>query len=598
MPSYKAPVDDVRFLLADVFRIDRYSNLPGFADASADVVEAILGEAAKFCEEVLTPLNRTGDVEGCKRHDDGSVTTPNGFKAAFEQLVAGGWIGISAPPEFGGQGLPMIVTQLVNEFLCSANMAFAMYPGLTQGAIAALIAHGSPEQKARYLPKLVSGEWTGTMNLTEPQSGTDLGLLRTKAVKQADGSYRITGTKIFISAGEHDLAPNIVHLVLARIEGAPQGTRGLSLFVVPKVLPNADGSLGARNAVACGSIEHKMGIHGNATCVMNYDGATGWLIAQENHGLPAMFTMMNEARLGVGVQGLAMSEVAYQNAAAYAKERLQGRALTGAKFKDKPADPIIVHPDVRRTLMTVKAFNEAARALVMWTALASDLHRRSEDEKTRQAADDHMGLLTPVIKGVLTDQGFANTVMAQQMFGGHGYIAEHGMEQFVRDARITMMYEGANGIQALDLVGRKLPKDGGRALQAFFAEVQGFLKEQGGDEAMKPFTEPLGKALGHLQQATMWFVGNAIGKPDNAGAGSTDYMHMFGLVALGYMWGKMAVAAHVRLKAGGDGATERMNSKLVTGRFFMERVLPETAAQLARIQAGAASTMELPAEAF
>ena len=595
MPSYKAPVDDVRFLLDDVFRIDRYSNLPGFADASPDVVRAILGEAAKFCEEVLTPLNRTGDIEGCKRNDDGSVTTPEGFKAAFKQIVEGGWIGISAPPEFGGQGLPMIMTQLVNEFLCSANMAFAMYPGLTQGAIAAFIAHGTPEQKAFYLPKLIAGEWTGTMNLTEPQSGTDLGLLRAKAVKQADGSYRVTGTKIFISAGEHDLAANIVHLVLARIEGAPEGTRGLSLFIVPKILPNADGSLGARNAVSCGSIEHKMGIHGNATCVMNYDGATGWLIAQENHGLPAMFTMMNEARLGVGVQGLAMSEVAYQNAAAYAKERLQGRALTGAKFKDKPADPIIVHPDVRRTLMTVKAFNEAARALVMWTALASDLHRRSEDDKTRQAADDHMGLLTPVIKGVLTDQGFANTVMAQQMFGGHGYIAENGMEQFVRDARITMMYEGANGIQALDLVGRKLPKDGGRALQAFFAEVQGFLKEHGGSEAMKPFVEPLGKALGHLQQATMWFVGNAIGKPDNAGAGSTDYMHMFGLVALGYMWGKMAAAAQDKLKSGADA---RMQAKLVTGRFFMERVLPETAAQLARIQAGAGSTMELPAEAF
>jgi alkylation response protein AidB-like acyl-CoA dehydrogenase len=417
-------------------------------------------------------------------------------------------------------------------------------------------------------------------------------------VKQPDGSCRITGTKIFISAGEHDLAANIVHLVLARIEGAPEGTHGLSLFIVPKILPNADGSLGARNAVSCGSIEHKMGIHGNATCVMNYDGATGWLIAQENHGLPAMFVMMNEARLGVGVQGLAMSEVAYQNAVVYAKERLQGRALTGAKFKDKPADPIIVHPDVRRTLMTIRSFNEAARALVMWTALASDLHRRSEDDKTRQAADDHMGLLTPVIKGVLTDQGFANTVMAQQMFGGHGYIAEHGMEQFVRDARITMMYEGANGIQALDLVGRKLPKDGGRALQAFFAEVQGFLKEHGADAAMKAYVEPLGKALGHLQQATMWFVQNALAKPDNAGAGSTDYMHLFGLVALGYMWARMAAAAQARLKAGAGDSAERMNAKLVTGRFFMERVLPETAAQLARIQAGAVSTMELPTEMF
>jgi acyl-CoA dehydrogenase len=598
MPTYKAPVDDVKFLLTDVFHIDRYANLPGFSDASPDVVDAILGEAAKLCEQVLTPLNRVGDKEGCKRGADGSVTTPTGFKGAFKQIVDGGWIGISAPAEFGGQGLPMILTQIVNEFLCSANMAFAMYPGLTQGAIAALIAHGSAEQKAAYLPKMIAGEWTGTMNLTEPHCGTDLGLLRTKAAKQDDGSYKITGTKIFISAGEHDLAPNIIHLVLARIEGAPEGTRGISLFVCPKILPKPDGSLGARNAVACGSLEEKMGIHGNSTCVMNYDGATGWLLGEENRGLNAMFTMMNEARLGVGIQGLAQSEVAYQNAVIYAKERLQGRAISGVKYKDKPADPIIVHPDVRRTLMTIKSFNEAARALVVWTALTSDLHHRSEDEKTRQAADDHMGLLTPVIKGMLTDTGFANTVMAQQMFGGHGYIAEHGMAQFVRDARIAMIYEGANGIQALDLVGRKLPKDGGRALQAFFAEVQGFIKEQGADAAMKVYVEPLGKALGHLQQATMWFMANAMAKPDNAGAGSTDYLHMFGLCALGYMWAKMAAAANAKLKAGANGATASMNAKLVTGRFFMERVLPETAAQLARIQAGAASTMELPDEMF
>ena len=598
MPTYKAPVDDVLFLLNDVFHIERHANLPGFADASPDLVEAILGEAAKFSENVLTPLNRIGDVEGCTRHDDGSVTTPKGFKDAYRQIVEGGWVGISAPSEFGGQGLPMFMTQQVNEFLSSANLAFAMYPGLTQGAIAAILVHGTPEQKALYLPKMVAGEWTGTMNLTEPHCGTDLGLIRTKATKQTDGSYKITGTKIFISSGEHDLSENIVHLVLARIEGAPEGTKGISLFLVPKVLPNADRSLGARNAVSCGSLEEKMGIHGNATCVMNYDGATGWLIAEENRGLYAMFTMMNEARLAVGLQGLAISEVAYQNAAAYAKERLQGRALSGAKFKDKPADPIIVHPDVRRTLMTIKSFNEAGRALVMWTALASDLHHRSEDDKTRQAAEDHMGLLTPVIKGVLTDTGFASTVMAQQMLGGHGYIAEHGMEQFVRDARITMMYEGANGIQALDLVGRKLPKDGGRALQAFFTEVQGFIKEHSANDAMKPYVGPLGQALGHLQQATMWFMQNALAKPDNAGAGSTDYMHLFGLVALGYMWCRMVATAQDKLKAGANGSAERMNAKLVTGRFFMERVLPETGAHLARIQAGAGTVMELPAEMF
>jgi alkylation response protein AidB-like acyl-CoA dehydrogenase len=598
MPVYKAPVDEVLFLLGDVFHIERYANLPGFSDASPDLVAAILGEAARFCEDVLAPLNRTGDTQGCRRSADGSVTTPDGFKDAYEQIVAGGWIGISVPSEFGGQGLPGALTQAVNEFLASANISFAMYPGLTQGAIAALLVHGAPELQARYLPKLVAGEWTGTMNLTEPQCGTDLGLIRTKAVKQADGSYRITGTKIFISAGEHDLADNIVHLVLARIEGAPAGTRGLSLFVVPKIVPNADGSLGSRNGVSCGSLEEKMGIHGNATCVMNFDDAVGWLVAEENHGLNAMFTMMNEARLGVGVQGLALSEVAYQNAVAYARDRLQGRALGGAKFKDKPADPIIVHPDVRRILMSIRAFNEAARALVMWTALKSDVARRGSDAKERTAADDHMGLLTPVIKGVLTDLGFANTVAAQQVFGGHGYVKEWGMEQFVRDARIPMIYEGANGIQALDLVGRKLAKDGGRALTAFFAEVQGFVQEHAGDAALKAYLEPLGKALGHLQQATMWFAQNALAKPDNAGAGATDYMHLFGLVALGYMWARMAQAASAKLKSGANGAGEHMNAKLVTGRFFVERMLPETGAHLARIQAGAASTMDLPAEAF
>jgi len=597
MPTYKAPVDDVLFLLNDVFHIERYNNLPGFADASPDTVEAILGEGAKFCEEVLTPLNRVGDMEGCTRHGDGRVTAPKGFKEAYRSFVEGGWMGISVPAEFGGQGLPIALTQAVNEFLASANMAFAMYPGLTQGAIAALLVHASAEQQSAFLPKMVTGEWTGTMNLTEPQCGTDLGLIRTKAVKQADGSYKLTGTKIFISAGEHDLSDNIVHLVLARIEGAPAGTKGLSLFVVPKILPKADGALGAPNGVSCGSIEEKMGIHGNATCVINFDAATGWLVAEENRGLNAMFTMMNEARLGVGVQGLAQSEVAYQNAAIYAKDRLQGRAISGVKFPDKPADPIIVHPEVRRNLLTMRAVNEAGRALVLWTSLRADVAHRSDDAKARQAADDHMGLLTPVIKGVLTDLGFANTVMAQQIYGGHGYIAEHGMEQFVRDARIAMIYEGANGIQALDLVGRKLGKDGGRAISMFFNEVQGYLKEQSADAAMKPYVEPLGRALGHLQQATVWFMQNAVAKPDNAGAGATDYMHLFGLVALGYMWAQMAKAAQQKI-ANGGGADQRLNAKLVTGRFFMERMLPETAAQLARIQSGATSTMELPAEAF
>jgi acyl-CoA dehydrogenase len=596
MPSYKAPLEDVSFLLNDVFQIDRYNNLPGFSDASADVREAILAEAAKLTEEVLQPLNRIGDLEGCTRHDDGRVTTPKGFKEAFKQLAEGGWLGLSAPAEYGGQGLPVTLSQTVAEFQCSANMAFAMYGGLTMGATAALMVHGKPEQKNMFVPKMVAGQWTGTMNLTEPQCGTDLGLLRTKAVKQADGSYKISGTKIFISAGDHDLAENIIHLVLARIEGAPAGIKGVSLFVVPKVLVNADGSLGAPNGVTCGSIEHKMGIHGNSTCVMNYDAATGWLIGEENKGMQGMFVMMNEARLGVAVQGLAQSEVAYQNAAAYAKDRLQGRSLTGPKAPDKPADPIIVHPDVRRALLTIRAFNEAARAMVVWTSLKSDVAHRSDNAKDREAADDHMGLMTPILKGVLTDVGFSNAVLAQQVFGGHGYIAEWGMEQFVRDARIAMIYEGANGIQALDLVGRKLPRGGGRAVMAFFGEVAAFAKDHGADDAMQPYIAPLSTALGHLQQATTWLMQNALAKPDNAGAGATDYMQLFGLVTFGYMWARMVKVAQDKIAAGDK--TPYLSSKLVTGRFFMERMLPETSLHLARIRSGSDTTMELPAEAF
>jgi alkylation response protein AidB-like acyl-CoA dehydrogenase len=596
MPIYKAPVDEAMFVLNDVLHVEHYNNLPGFAEATPDLAAAVLGEAAKFCEDVLVPLNRVGDKEGCRRHADNSVTTPPGFKNAYDKLVAGGWVGASAPVEFGGQGLPMVLTVAVREYLYSSNIAFAMYSSLALGAVSAIYSHGSAEQKARYLPKLISGEWAGTMNLTEPQCGTDLGQLRCRAVPQSDGSYRIAGTKIFISAGEHDLTANIVHLVLARIEGAPPGTRGISLFVVPKILPEADGTLGVRNEVSCGSIEDKMGIHGTATCVMNYDGATGWLVGEANRGLYAMFTMMNAARLSVGLQGLALSEVAYQNAAAYAKERLSGRAMSGAKFPEKPADPIIVHPDVRRMLMTMRAFNEAARALVLWTAQRGDIARRSTDAKEREAAEDHTGLLTPVIKGVLTEMGFTNTVLAQQIFGGHGYIAEHGMEQFVRDARIAMIYEGANGIQALDLVGRKLPKDGGRALQAFFAEVSGHINERGADDAMAAFVKPLGQALGELREATMWFMQNAPGNPDNAGAGATDYMQLLGLVALGYMWCQIADAAIA--KAGANGAGKHMDEKLIVGRFFMERMLPATTTHLQRIKAGAVSTMALPVEAF
>ena len=598
MPIYKAPVESVLFLLREVLGYERYSNLPGFADAPLDTVEAVLGEAARFCEGVLLPLNRSGDKEGCTRLADGSVKTPTGFKEAYRLYCQAGWPALSADPTYGGQGLPYTLAAVLNEFVTSANMAWGMYPGLTQGAIAALAQHGSAEQKALYLPKLISGEWSGTMNLTEPQCGTDLGLIRTKAVAAGDGSFRITGQKIFISAGEHDLTSNIVHLVLARIEGAPAGTKGLSLFVVPKFLPDRDGNAGERNAVVCGSLEQKMGIHGNATCVMNYDGATGWLVGEADKGLRAMFTMMNEARLGVAVQGLAMSEVAAQNAAVYARERRQGRALSGAKDAASSADPIIVHPDIRRILMRLRAFNEAARSLMLWTALKGDLAQRSHDATDRQAGDDHMGLLTPVLKAVLTDRGFENAVEAQQVFGGHGYIAEWGMEQFVRDARVAMIYEGANGIQALDLVGRKLPKDGGRAMMAFLGEVAAFIKSNAGDEALAPYLRPLQTGLDHLQQGTMWFVANAVKRPDNAGAGATDYMHLFGLVALGFMWGRIAKASADALKAGADGRTDFYQTRLTLGRCYMERAMPETGLRLARVTAGADTLMSMPAEAF
>ena len=597
MPVYRAPVRDTQFILNDVLGVQSRNDLPPYAEMSADTVEAILQEGAKLAEQTLFPVNYSGDREGCERLPDASVKVPQGFKEAYDQYCAGGWVGLAAPEEFGGQGLPYLLHAAVGEYMSSANMALMMYPGLTQGAIAAIITHGTDEQKQAYLPKMIEGRWSGTMNLTEPHCGTDLGLLRTKAVPQADGSYKITGSKIFISAGEHGMTDNIIHLVLARIEGAPEGNKGISLFIVPKFNLDANGEAGTRNGVACGSIEEKMGIHGNSTCVMNYDDATGFLIGGENKGLRAMFTMMNEARLGVALQGLSIAETAYQNAADYARDRLQGRALTGAKYPDKKADPIIVHPDIRRTLLTIRAFNEAGRALLLSTSLQSDIAHHSADEAARQLADDHVGLLTPVLKGVLTDKGFDHAVMAQQVFGGHGYIEENGMSQYVRDARITMIYEGANGIQALDLVGRKLPANGGRALMAYFKEIGDFCEENRADEALSFYTKHLKKGLNDLQGASMWLMQNAMANPDNAGAASTDYMHLFGLVAFGYMWAKMVKAAQAKLNAGaGDKAY--YEAKLVTARFYMERIMPETQLRLARIQTGADTMMTLPEDAF
>lgn len=597
MPSYRAPVEDTLFVLGDVLNYQRYNNLPGFADVSPDVVEAILNEGAKLAEGTLFPVNHTGDREGCARAADGSVTTPKGFKAAYDQYREGGWLGLAVPEQYGGQGLPYLLHTAVGEYMSSANMALTMYPGLTQGAIAAILAHGSDAQKNAYLPKMVEGVWTGTMNLTEPHCGTDLGLLRTGATPQEDGSYRISGQKIFISAGEHDMSENIIHLVLARIDGAPEGVKGISLFIVPKFILDENGNPGRRNGVSCGSIEEKMGIHGNATCVMNYDEATGYLIGEAHKGLRAMFTMMNEARLGVAAQGLSIAETAYQNAAIYARERIQGRALSGAAEPDKKADPIIVHPDIRRNLMTIRAFTQAGRALLLWVALHADVAHRSSDAGERQAADDLVGLLTPVLKGVLTDKGFEHAVMAQQVFGGHGYIEEHGMSQYVRDARIAMIYEGANGIQALDLVGRKLALNGGRAVTGFFKEVGEFCEANRENEKLSFFTKHLKKGLNDLQAATMWLMQNAMARPDNAGAASNDYMHLFGLVALGYMWGRMAKVAEEKL-ASGEGDRPFLEAKLVTARYYFERIMPESAAHLARIQSGADSMLALPAEAF
>jgi alkylation response protein AidB-like acyl-CoA dehydrogenase len=597
MPTYKAPLRDMRFLLNEVADPARLRALPGCEEVTPDLIDPVLEEAAKLCEEVLLPLNRPGDEEGCSI-ENGVVRTPKGFREAYRTYCEGGWAALAADPEWGGQGLPRSVALAFEEMMCSANLAFGMYPGLTHGAVAALAKHGTPEQKQTYLPRMVSGEWTGTMCLTEPQCGTDLGLIRTRAVPAEDGTYRVTGNKIFISAGEHDLSKNIVHLVLARLPDAPKGTRGISLFLVPKFLPAEDGRPGRRNGVTCTSIEHKMGIKASATCAMAFDDAVGWLVGQPHRGLAAMFTMMNEARLGVGIQGLGLAEVSYQNAVAYAKDRLQGRALDGARHPDKPADPIIVHPDVRRMLLTMRAQIEGCRALAMWTALEQDVAHRHPDPAERQAADDFVQLITPIVKAYLTDMGWEATAMGQQVLGGHGYIREWGMEQHVRDARIAQIYEGTNGIQALDLVGRKMGAHAGRYLRRFFHPVLAYIEAKSEDPAMaEEFILPLSKAFGRLQAATAEVARRGLGDPFEAGAAATDYLRLFGLTALAYCWARMAEIALAR-QAAGDGDAAFYRAKLTTARFFMQRILPQTGALSTQVMAGGKTMKEFEEAAF
>ncbi|MBX3477112.1 MAG: acyl-CoA dehydrogenase C-terminal domain-containing protein [Brevundimonas sp.] len=593
--AYKAPVRDLTFILNEVLEIDRFTNQPGFQDVSSELAQQILEEAGRFADEVIAPINNPGDKEGC--HIDGSVvTTPKGWKEAYHQMVEAGWPSLMMDPQYGGQGMPSVIGSAVGQFTAGASAAFSMYPGLTAGAWAGIHANASDELKAKYLPRMTTGEWTGTMNLTEPQCGTDLGMVRTKAVPQADGSYRITGQKIWISAGEHDFADNIIHTVLARVEGAPAGIKGLSLFLVPKFLVNEDGSLGERNSLECAGLEEKMGIHGNATCVMAYENATGWLIGEEGRGMNNMFVVMNEARLGTGLQGLAIGTAAYQAAVEFAKDRLQGRSLTGPKNPDGPADPIIVHPDVRRMLLEARAFVEGGQAFILWTALQADLEK-SEDEAVATKAKDYMGLLTPVLKAYLTDKGFHAASLAMQVHGGSGYTEHFPASQYLRDARITMIYEGTNGIQALDLVGRKLPANGGRAIMSWFADIDAYVAEHGAaEEAVKPFIDGLAQTKKTLQEATMWLMQNGMANPDNAGAASTDYLNIFGLTAMAYVWAQMAAAAQKQIAAG--STDPYYAAKLQTGRYFVERILPDADAHLKKLKTGADVLMAMPAEAF
>ncbi len=596
MPTYNAPVTDYKFLMHDVFDLQQYNHMQSYKEASPDLIDAVLEEAAKLTENIFQPINQSGGEEGCILQN-GVVTTPKGFKEAYDQFVEGGWQSLTGNPEYGGQGLPMSIGLALNEMMVSSNWGLAMYPGLTKGAYETIHTWGTDEQKSTYLPKMVSGEWSGTMNLTEPHCGTDLGLLRTKAVPNDDGSYSITGTKIFISAGDHDLTENIIHLVLARIEGAPEGTEGISLFIVPKININEDGTLADRNGVTCGSLEEKMGIHSNATCLLNYDAAKGFLLGPENKGMRAMFTMMNEARVGVAVQGLAIAEVAQQNAADYTRERLQGRSLTGVKNPDGAADPIIVHPDVRRMLMTNRAFIEGARAMALWSAIQIDLSIGEENEDKKTAANDILALMTPVLKSYLTDQGVEAASRAMQCFGGHGYICEWGMEQFLRDARIAPIYEGTNGIQAMDLVGRKLPRKNGEVIRDFFNMVQEFADEHKDNPDMEHYVAMLDKALKRQQAATMWLMQNAMDNPDHAGATAHYYLNLMALVTMGFFWAKMAFKAKVMIKEGA-GDKNFLENKIRTADFFYTHILPDTAALRIKIEAGANDVMSIDANSF
>jgi len=594
MTTYTAPLRDMRFALHEVFAAEKtLTALPGLEEVTADVMDAVLEECAKLCQDVLHPINQTGDAEGCT-FKDGKVTTPKGFKDAYKQYAAGGWCGLTASPDFGGQGLPETLDYLVAEMVGSANVSFGLYPGLTQGTILALGAHGTPEQKTVYLPKLVSGEWQGAMCLTESHAGSDLGLLRTKAVPNGDGSYSVSGTKIFISAGEHDMAENIVHLVLAKLPDAPEGSRGISMFLVPKFIANSDGSLGKRNAVNCGSIEHKMGMKASVTCVMNFDGATGWLVGQPHKGLAGMFTMMNKERLFVGSQGISQSELAYQNAAAYAKDRIQGRAADGPKRPDKPADPIIVHPDIRNRLLTARSVVEAQRALALYAHMQADIAHRHTDAAAREKADDLVGLLTPIVKASGTDFGSELTNMCLQVYGGHGYIKEWGLEQMVRDVRITQIYEGTNTIQALDLIGRKLGIAGGRLFKGFMAETDAMLARVQGRNDLAEFTAPFKDARAKLVAVTQWIVEQSQNDANLRGAVANDYLRLFALTCMAWMWVLMAEKA----SAHKDGGDDFYATKIHVGRFFMHKVLPQIASLDGLIRTGSASSMALPEAAF